>query len=495
MRQKTDAQRKRLSLPYVDNERGMILVLTMVIFLVLSSIAATNIINAYLEKSLAQNYHYATVSLNAADAGIDHGITWLVANPASIAAAPLSTAPITTLNGSLPSGGDYAVTISFKQDEDDLDGDSSFADLLYFNSCTGADGCFGYSDSVFSGAAPGQPPYPVVQISSLGSFGNAGQRTVTLDLARNGMDVAVYGAITANSNIDTAGNITIDGRGHDENGTLCTDPSGSCSCSDGYPGVTIPCSGGDANADGDCMDPGETDFTVDLLKPENTFGDGTGDIGTLNEYGASPVNQPDEVLGMSPGPGPGNESGDLVDMVGIPAPGAVKDGIHVSWYNMNYNLKDHMDRFSSAADSFGVVVIHNPKFDPAVWDRSVDSGEAGSSYGPVPATDADHADNGGPYDPKLDASSPDYDAAYVAERAPRTLDLNSNATFKGVIIADRIDKVNGDADVIGAVVSLSSIQFGDVLGNGSARIMFSCDAIKTYTTTAYTTKLAWHRRF
>ena len=62
-------------LPYLRDEEGMILVITLVVFLVLSSIAATNIINAYLEKSLARNQHYATISLNAADAGIDYGLT------------------------------------------------------------------------------------------------------------------------------------------------------------------------------------------------------------------------------------------------------------------------------------------------------------------------------------------------------------------------------------------------------------------------------------
>ncbi len=473
-------------LPYVDNERGMILVLTMVIFLVLSSIAATNIINAYLERSLARNQHYATVSLNAADAGIDHGITWLVANPGTISAAPLTTAPIATLNGSLASGGDYAVTIAFRQDEDDLDGDSSFTDLLYFNNCTGADGCFGYGDAVFSGPAPGQPPYPVVEVRSVGTFGNAGSRTVTLDLARNGMNVAVYGAVTAGSSLQTSGNIIIDGRGHDENGVLCS-AGGSCTCDDGYPGITLPCPSGDLNGDGDCADTGigETGIDTDILKPENTFGDGTGDKGFIEDYGAAPSNQPDEVLGMDPGPGPGNENGDLKGMVGLPPVNGVKDGIKLSWYNYNVRLQEeHMDRFPTLADSYGILIVHNPKYDPHVWDVSVQSGDPGSGY------NVGHDD----YDDRLDVNSVNYDAAFVAESAPRTLDLNSNATFKGVVIADVVDKVNGNADIIGALVSLSEIKIG-TLGNGSARIIYSCDAVTTYTTTAYTTKLAWHRRF
>jgi hypothetical protein len=492
MRKRMNAQRKNFpSLPYVDNERGMILVLTMVIFLVLSSIAATNIINAYLEKSLAQNQHYATVSLNAADAGIDHGITWLVGNPGVVAAAPLTTDPITTLTGNLASGGDYSVVISFKQDEDDLDGDSSFADLLYFNKCTGVDGCFGFPDSVFNGPAPGQPPYPVVEVRATGTFGNAGERVVTLDLARNGLNVAVYGAVTAGSSLATGGNITIDGRGHDENGNLCA--TGSCTCTDGYPGITLPCPSGDLNGDGDCADTGigETGIDSDILKPDDTFGEGTGDKGFLEDYAAAPSNQPDEVLGMSAGPGPGNENGDLAGIVGVPGVNGVKDddptlqNTSISWYNKNVRLQeDHMDRFGSVSDAYGIVIVHNPKYDPHVYDISVDSGDAGSGY------DAGHVD----YEPRLDASNPAYDAAFVAETAPRTLDLNANATFKGVVIADAVDKVNGTSDIIGALVSLSEIKIG-TLGNGSARIIYSCDAVKTATTTSYSTKLAWHRRF
>jgi hypothetical protein len=143
-----------------------------------------------------------------------------------------------------------------------------------------------------------------------------------------------------------------------------------------------------------------------------------------------------------------------------------------------------MDRFGSVTDSYGIVIVHNPKYDPHVYDVSVQSGDPGSGY------NVGHVD----YEDRLDVNSVNYDAAFVAETAPRTLDLNSNATFKGVVIADVVDKVNGTADIIGALVSLSEVKIG-TLGNGSARIIYSCDAVQTYTTTAYTTKLAWHRRF
>ena len=52
------------------NEDGMLLVITMVILLVVSTLAAANLINAFLERSLAKNQNYASIALNAADAGL-----------------------------------------------------------------------------------------------------------------------------------------------------------------------------------------------------------------------------------------------------------------------------------------------------------------------------------------------------------------------------------------------------------------------------------------
>ena len=75
------------------------------------------------------------------------------------------------------------------------------------------------------------PPYPVILIRSTGTYGSVGQgagrRVIDLQVARNGLDVAVYGAVTAHSNIQTQGNVTIDGRGHDVDGNLCSDVGSS----------------------------------------------------------------------------------------------------------------------------------------------------------------------------------------------------------------------------------------------------------------------------
>jgi hypothetical protein len=533
--------RGRSSIPYLGNEDGMILVLTMVILLALSSLAATNIINAYLERSLAKNQHYASLALNAADAGIAHGLSWLVQNPSQVG---VGTWPLEDLNndgdigkdGGFDVDGDglddanFNVTIEYALDEYDKDGDGSSADILYFNnpSCvddfdnpggpgTTKGGCFGFPDSIFDDdadlvAVPTDTPYPVILIRSVGTYGDvskgAGRRVVELQVARNGLDVQVFGAVTANSNISTGGSIDLDGRAHDSDGSLCSG-GGSCTCDDGYPAVTVPfkC---DANDDGDCLDAGEDPtvnlYEVNLHQPAQTWGedlggtelqgDGATDpLGTLDDYGAPESNSPDEVLGMS--------AGDLAGMMGEPAVNGTVEKMNIFWYNYEADFKlqnDHQDRTYDDGSSmfpctdvdetdcgYGVVIIHNPAFDPHVWDVSVDSGEPGSGY------DITHGD----YDENLDANDPDgdgFDTDYYDDRAPRNLDLNSNAEFKGLVIADSVSFVNGNADLIGALVSLSKIEFG-TLGNGTADILYSCDAINTFTDQSYTTKLGWHRRF
>ncbi len=494
------AARRALRLDHLRNEEGMLLVLTMVIFLVLSSLAATNIINAYLERSLADNHHYATLSLNAADAGIDHGIAWLVGNPGAIDYSDPTWSEDDpdadgdpNVDGSFDLDGDgvddvtYDIVVAIKADEDDLDSDGTCTDIVYFTAsdcaggkcCPGDDGCFGFPDAVFKNAAgAGTPPFPVIEITAVGTYGDAGSRTVSLEIARNGLNVGVYGAVTGTSSLSTGGNILVDGRGHDESWVLCTDAGSSCTCTDGYPGITLPCPSGDLNGDGDCADTGIGETGIDSTISGSTDVDGDpANKGFLEDYSGTTPNTPDEVLGMSPG--------DLAGMIGTPPVDGYKEGIKLTWYNKDIRLQDdHQDRFANNDDSFGVVVVHNPNFDPHVWDVSIQTGDPGSGYDPT------HAD----YDPTIDINNGLYDQNEYDDKAPRTVDLNSNATFKGVVIADVIDRINGTADVIGAVYSLSRVEFG-TLGNGSAGIMFSCDAINSYTTQAYSTKLAWHRRF
>jgi hypothetical protein len=83
------------------------------------------------------------------------------------------------------------------------------------------------------------------------------------------------------------------------------------------------------------------------------------------------------------------------------------------------------------------------------------------------------------YNPREhDPADPFYDAAKVSDPryAPANLGNINGGTFHGLIIADKIDKINGTIDVIGSVVSLSEIDV-TIVGAGTARVLYSCSAL------------------
>ncbi len=511
---KAKRQQARPLLPYLANERGMMLVLTMVILLVLSSMAASNLINAYLERSIARNQHYSTISLNAAEAGLALGLTKLntdllngntgagsfnpPGNPSDADWNAWATPAGTGVSSTGDVGeGSYTVRAKFLLEDldgdgaceagDDRDSDGTDCEVVYYNAhgnpavgeCgPGVDNCFGWPNALFRTPPPG--PFPVVQITSVGTYGGASTRTLTLEVARNPLDIQAYGAITASSNINLIGNVAVDGGAHDENGNPCA----TCSCNDAYPGVTVSL-GHDTTCGGSCSNdgiPGPTDNN--------------------NTYGVPPLT-PDAALGLP--------EGSLVGMVGTPpvgdntSPATSPDG-SIKWIDADIQMT------ASTDDSYktGVLIVHNPLFDSATWNLS-DQGSPSYVYRD-PATGApdealaaaDCAAGTFPpgYDGQLDDFDPCgrlgwpslYDSDYRDDREPRNLSQSGNVVFKGVIIADQVQQINGTFDIYGAVISLNTVDV-NINSNGAARIFYSCDAINLYTAQSFSSKLSWHRRF
>jgi hypothetical protein len=60
---------------------------------------------------------------------------------------------------------------------------------------------------------------------------------------------------------------------------------------------------------------------------------------------------------------------------------------------------------------------------------------------------------------------------------------NIHGVFKGFVIADRIDHVNGDFLLVGAVVGMSEVAVGNVFGNGTGSVDFSREALRRSTGT------------
>lgn len=63
----------------------------------------------------------------------------------------------------------------------------------------------------------------------------------------------------------------------------------------------------------------------------------------------------------------------------------------------------------------------------------------------------------------------------ILSNSTKTLELkaNGNGKFKGIIIADNIDKINGNVDIVGAVVMLSDTKNVNNNANGSATVYYS----------------------
>ena len=519
-------------LAHLGNERGMLLVITMLILLVVSSIAAASLINSFLERSLARNQSYASIAQSAADAGITAGLAWL--NDADTPAAQITgltttwaqklsgSFDLTTKTGQSATAGqtlDQTKASSFvtyvrqKPDEQDIDGDGNFTEKVLYNSCMAGNNCFKYPNSTYKVAGQG---YPVIQIKAEGKFGEGGIREVILEIGRDKFDVKAKGAVTASASVQTTGNIGLDGRSHDINGAL------GGNCTDSYAGVSIPCPSKDA--DGDCVcDVGDVCPTYTASGASASTGkidlNGDGDFldpgedpaaSTLNN--TDPSISPDDALGL--------DEGDLADKFAADFPDNPGESAlyneKIAYYNKDKSYPSANVGFTDPIS--GVLIVHNPKFEPQKWE--VSDPAAGPKFAPVATLScADRIDPtkwtttplaGYPslsallpsYDRNLDTGCPgNFDpvsagqatqAAYRAAAAPRKFEMNATDTFKGLIVADVIDKVNGTADIIGAVVSLSTVNL-DTIGNGSAKILYSCDALALATDVGYSIKLNWHR--
>ena len=109
-------------------------------------------------------------------------------------------------------------------------------------------------------------------------------------------------------------------------------------------------------------------------------------------------------------------------------------------------------------DGSGVLIVHNPLFDPREHDPE------DSLYDPARAAD------------------PSY--------GPATLGNVTGGTFHGVIIADRIERLTGQTAVYGSVVTLSRTHESSMAG--TARVQYSCAAVQLASRTVQLPRrLAW----
>ena len=95
---------------------------------------------------------------------------------------------------------------------------------------------------------------------------------------------------------------------------------------------------------------------------------------------------------------------------------------------------------------------------------------------------------------KCDPTNADYDLAYCTAHPPANLgNVTGNCTFKGLVIADKIDKIAGNGQIIGAVISLTKVHETKI-GAGTAEIKWSCMAFDEFIGGKVNHKLSWERQ-
>jgi hypothetical protein len=76
-----------------------------------------------------------------------------------------------------------------------------------------------------------------------------------------------------------------------------------------------------------------------------------------------------------------------------------------------------------------------------------------------------------------------------------TVQINANGTFKGIIVVDKLIRLNGNFTMYGALVSLTTQQV-NIPANGSGSLKWSCETVNDALeqATAYGIRLSWEHR-
>lgn len=476
----------------------MLLVLTMVVLLVLSTLAGASLVSSLLERSQARSQANAAIALNAAEAGVAAGMAWLsdpgnldnypatptdVPNPARIANAYTTNTNWkkwhNELQRTFPNGGSYSVSLQFARERRDrnnngnccdtypavpIDEDGEFQDGDT-NSCTDADQCyqpdpgnpgepiklgevvlynlgtgdghFGFSGSYYSGT-PGDEGFPVLEIESVGTHGATSTRQIALLVARN-HKAQIEGAFTARASVTAGGSSLVDGRNYNSAGT------GPGTCGSDLPGVTVdvagtapPCGSNIVSGTASCSE------NFDPTSP------GKRDL-AKTPWGVLNMTETDFRSMFTKDDAATN----------IPQP------CSASPYYLWFSRESVKFNNSSGCSSYtGILVVHNEGFDPDAWEANCpDAASMGSAY------------------------------CSNSANQPAVLDMNGNVKWTGVVIADQVMLFNGTPTIIGGVFSLASGGYNvksEISGN--ITIKYSCDAVSAVTdVVGYKKKIGWQR--
>lgn len=300
-----------------------------------------------------------------------------------------------------------------------------WADTFDYNVDGTRDTVYLAADGTFNEDGNGRPVYVLESMATRGSY-RAIQR---MRVARLVLTPAVpHGALSSNSSIELTGNIIIDGRNHTIAGALIdsTDTSYNKVCDENKPAVMLTDMADTTDVKNAKKNSGPTRRGNETFAPTQY----------VEKDSTIVYVTPEQILGL--------DSADLERIIQNSGSYQVPDSIvGLVYVDGDYGSKA-IDG-TNHVNGTGMLVVHNPLYDPREHD---------------------------PAHPLYNASRA-ADPAY----APANLGNINGGTFHGIIIADKIDKIDGNLTVLGAIISLSNVDATKV-GAGTADIKYSCAAIQ-----------------
>lgn len=377
----------------VRGRRGVALPLVLGVLLALGFIGAAAVAVSRTDSGISRLVVSTTRADAAATAGLEHGIAAFVSEGADGAGWPVTG----TLDG-------FTYTVTVARDSYDYNGDDVVEPVSW-------------NGSSYNEEGHGQAVWELTSIARDGLI-RASQR---LRISSHMVSAEPKAALTTNASSELRGNITVSGLNHDIHGNVIDedDTSYAGACDENKPAVVVT----------------DSDESVDIRGSVDTEGNAifAGDDYVSHDGSVVP-HTPEEALGLEEG-----ALDYLIQDAGSYSPPDTIGGIE--YIDGDYGSNG---AGSSNVDGSGILIVHNPKFDPR-----------------------EHDPNDPLYDP-VKANDPEY--------APANLGNINGGTFRGIVIADKIDKIDGQIDIIGSVVALTEIDVTKI-GTGTARILYSCTAI------------------
>lgn len=291
--------------------------------------------------------------------------------------------------------------------------------------------------SGYNGNGDGEAVWILTSTASRGPY-RAGQR---LRLTSQSLNIEAEAALTSNSNIQLRGNVTLSGLNTTTGGSSVdpTSTSSTGACNENKPAIRLTDSNEAVDAQGSVN-----------LSCNSIFNGSTPKC--VVKDSTNVWHTPEEVLGLPPG---------------------ALDSYKQSGTQYDANQPDTLSGIIYVTDDFGssgygsgniqgtgILIVHNPLYSPREHD---------------------------PGDPLYDPVKANNPAVY----GPANVGNINGGTFKGIIIADKVNKINGNVTIYGSVMSMTEIDV-NIVGAGTATIMYSCTAIQTVSNAIVAPRrLAW----